>query len=361
MLPNLQQTQVGAIVKRCGVSILISSLCTSIGFACAALVPVPALRFMCLQASILLLVNLAVVLLVFPAFLSIDIRRRKAKRADILCCFPSPSPVKNNSECTGAMRTADTTCCLPQPSNEAYLPPEHKSSIPFSEITPEKISNKTNVISENWPNVNTDPMTPSVDSLGSTRSLVADGLGIRDCVLSVCSKMWHGYIACVTSEKCRAAGVVFLLISIVASTWGVSQLKDGLSLTALVPRGSSEAAFLEAQQKHFSIYHMFAVTKGHFEYPRYQKLLHEYHATFTRVPYILKDDNGGLTDSWLATFRDWLLGLQKTFDRDWQNGCITEEKWYANASDDAVMAYKLLVQTGHVEHPVDKSLVSQVI
>lgn len=53
-------------------------------------------------------------------------------------------------------------------------------------------------------------------------------------------------------------------------------------------------------------------------------------------------------------------GLQKAFDRDWVNGCITQEFCYKNASDEGVLAYKLLVQTGHVDNPVDRTLVTQV-
>lgn len=53
-------------------------------------------------------------------------------------------------------------------------------------------------------------------------------------------------------------------------------------------------------------------------------------------------------------------GLQTAFDRDWKNGCITPEFWFKNASDEGILAYKLLVQTGHVDNPIDKSLVTQV-
>lgn len=54
------------------------------------------------------------------------------------------------------------------------------------------------------------------------------------------------------------------------------------------------------------------------------------------------------------------LGLQKAFDRDWKRGSITQERWFPNASDEGILAYKLLVQTGHVDNPIDKSLVTQV-
>jgi patched 1 protein len=53
-------------------------------------------------------------------------------------------------------------------------------------------------------------------------------------------------------------------------------------------------------------------------------------------------------------------GLQKAFDRDWSRGSITQERWFPNASHEGILAYKLLVQTGHVDNPIDKSLVTQV-
>ena len=90
-------------------------------------------------------------------------------------------------------------------------------------------------------------------------------------------------------------------------------------------------------------------------------MLYEYHDAFTRVSKIIKNDDGGLPEFWLSLFRDWLIALQKAFDRDFASGCINQERWYSNASDDAILAYKLLVQTGHVDNPIDKSLVTQVL
>ena len=345
------QSAVGGIIKRSGVSILMTSTCTCIGFACAAIIPVPALRSMCLQAAILIFVNLAVTLMVFPACISLDFRRRQAKRADILCCFSSPEPLENSLPAFYS-KTSDTTCCLP---------PNTQQTKTGTHIEGKNQEDQTSMSQSRTHNFSSQYTTaPSVaSSLGSTRSLVGEGLGVKTCLLNSCRKLWLAYISCVTGERFRAVGIILLLASLAASIWGVSRLKDGLSLTSLVPRESLEARFLQAQQKHFSIYQMFAVTKG-FEYPRYQSLIHEYHSAFTRVPYIIKDDDGGLPDSWLAKFRDWLLGLQKAFDRDWQRGAIVADKWHANATDEGVLAYKLLVQTGHVDHPVDKSLLTQV-
>ncbi|CAG0921089.1 unnamed protein product [Notodromas monacha] len=68
---------------------------------------------------------------------------------------------------------------------------------------------------------------------------------------------------------------------------------------------------------------------------------------------------GGL-DRGRATCFECLLdeSLQNAFDADWAAGHITQESWNANASAEGILAYKLLVQTGHVDDPVDKSQVT---
>lgn len=50
-------------------------------------------------------------------------------------------------------------------------------------------------------------------------------------------------------------------------------------------------------------------------------------------------------------------GLQDAFDKDYEAGKITQ-KDYENGSDDGVLAYKLLVQTGCREKPINLNLVS---
>lgn len=50
-------------------------------------------------------------------------------------------------------------------------------------------------------------------------------------------------------------------------------------------------------------------------------------------------------------------GLQDAFDSDWETGRIMPNN-YKNGSDDGVLAYKLLVQTGSRDKPIDISQVS---
>lgn len=53
-----------------------------------------------------------------------------------------------------------------------------------------------------------------------------------------------------------------------------------------------------------------------------------------------------------------LAGLQNAFDVEWNRGYIKQEGWNQSASNDAILAYKLMVQTGRVDNPVDKSLLT---
>ena len=49
--------------------------------------------------------------------------------------------------------------------------------------------------------------------------------------------------------------------------------------------------------------------------------------------------------------------LQSAFDKDVQTGCITRDDWFPNATDEGILAYKLLIQTGDIDNPFDKDLV----
>lgn len=51
--------------------------------------------------------------------------------------------------------------------------------------------------------------------------------------------------------------------------------------------------------------------------------------------------------------------MQKAFDKDWAKKCITIETWDKScASENGILGYKLLVQTGNNDNPIDKSLAS---
>lgn len=103
--------------------------------------------------------------------------------------------------------------------------------------------------------------------------------------------------------------VILFILLLMVSTWNITKVVDGLELSDIVPQSTNEHEFLAAQEKYFGFYNMYAITQGDFEYPTNQKLLYEYHEAFTRIPNIIKNDNGGLPPFWLGLLRDWLLGM----------------------------------------------------
>ncbi|XP_059545909.1 protein patched homolog 2 isoform X3 [Myotis daubentonii] len=84
------QERLGECLLRTGPSVALTSVSNMAAFFMAALVPVPALRAFSLQAAVVVGCNFAAVMLVFPAVLSLDLRRRHCQRLDVLCCFSSP-------------------------------------------------------------------------------------------------------------------------------------------------------------------------------------------------------------------------------------------------------------------------------
>lgn len=58
--------------------------------------------------------------------------------------------------------------------------------------------------------------------------------------------------------------------------------------------------------------------------------------------------------TWLHYYRNWLQGIQAAFDQDWVSGRITRHS-YRNGSEDGALAYKLLIQTGDAQEPLDFS------
>lgn len=281
-----EQMHTAQILKKYGLSVLFNGASTASAFLGAALLPIPILRAFALQATILITINLIAILFVFPAFITLDLRRRRSSHMDIFCCLPSFTKIHH----------------------------------PIETINSESLLNK--------PNKKCQKLTIKL------------------------------YIDLILNGKMKALGIFTILIIFICSTYATIKLQDGFELTDLIPKNTSEHNFISAQSNLFGFYNIYAVTQGNFEYPQSQKLLREYHEAFIRVPYIIKNDNGGLPDFWLNQFRDWLKSLQNAFDHDYRSGSISKERWFANASADGILAFKLLAQTGHVDNPIDKSLIT---
>ncbi|KJH48046.1 patched family protein [Dictyocaulus viviparus] len=99
------QHEIGILMRETGMSILCTSINNILSFLAGkpilyvsrannllwTILPIPALRSFCAQSSILLSFNFIAILTLYPAIISIDLRRRKAGLRDIICCVRGES------------------------------------------------------------------------------------------------------------------------------------------------------------------------------------------------------------------------------------------------------------------------------
>ncbi|XP_057663155.1 protein patched [Diorhabda carinulata] len=279
------------VLKRTGPSIISAALINSGAFIAAAILPIPALRVFCLQCAIMIVFHGTALLVIFPSFLALQ---QRCKKAD-MPCFKS----ENKPKITNNNNNQDV---------------EHGSSL----LTAEKVCQQKKGLIP-W---------------CVTRYLA-----------TVLFRPFVKVLMCLT----YAVLIIFCVFN------GL-KLEFDVRLSTFLPKVTQEYKYLEAQNKFFGFYNFYLVTTE-LEYPLNQPLLYEYHSSLTQVPHVLKDSNGGLNmnDFWLANFRDFLIDLQQEFDYNRNNSCLNSEKWFPNATEKAVLAFKLLSQTGVVQYPVDKS------
>ncbi|XP_029017895.1 protein patched homolog 1 [Betta splendens] len=469
------EDRTGECLKRTGASVALTSISNVTAFFMAALIPIPALRAFSLQAAVVVVFNFAMVLLIFPAILSMDLYRREDRRFDIFCCFYSPcanrviqiEPQAYVDGADGSRYSPPPSYCTPPPSYctppPSYSsPPPSYSSHGFAQQTQITMQSTVQLRTEYDPRtqafyttaeprsqISVQPMNPaptrsnptsdyyggntggsrssssrssnlnnnncamrnaggsrgsagfphhhhhhhhhhpappptaaaqassggsvpqgdaasptgqSPDNASSTRDLLSQfgdasrGLG---CLEPPCSR-WtlasfaeKHYAPFLLKPTTKVVVIGLFLCLLGVSLYGTTQVRDGLELTDIVPRETSEYDFIGAQFKFFSFYNMYVVTQQS-DYAQNQPLLHQLHQRFHTVRYVLKEDTGQLPRMWLQYFRDWLQGLQQAFDKDWEGGRITLGS-YKNGSQDGVLAYKLLVQTGRRDKPINFS------
>uniref|UniRef100_A0A8C9VM46 Patched 1 n=1 Tax=Scleropages formosus TaxID=113540 RepID=A0A8C9VM46_SCLFO len=351
------EDRTGECLKRTGASVALTSISNVTAFFMAALIPIPALRAFSLQAAVVVVFNFAMVLLIFPAILSMDLYRREDRRFDIFCCFVSP--------CANRVIQMEPQAYVDSVDGSHYSPPPSYSSHGFAQQTQITMQSMVQLRTQYDPRTQAyyttaEPRSEiSVQpSNSSTRDLLSPGSdpALR-CMEPPCSRWTFSsfaekHYAPFLLQPTTKVVVILLFLGLLAiSLYGTTRVRDGLELTDIVPRETREYDFIGAQFKYFSFYNMYVVTQKA-DYARIQGTLYELHRRFGTVKYVLREDNGQLPRMWLHFFRDWLQGLQQAFDRDWEAGKITQAS-YRNASDDGVLAYKLLVQTGRRDKPVD--------
>ncbi|KAM9691730.1 protein patched homolog 2 isoform 4-T4 [Dama dama] len=357
------QERTGECLQRTGTSVTLTSINNMVAFFMAALVPIPALRAFSLQAAIVVGCNFAAVMLVFPAVLSLDLHRRHCQRLDVLCCFSSPC-------------SARVIQILPQELGNGTVPVGIAHLTATVQAFAHCEASSQHVVTILPPQAHLVP--PPSDALGSelfspggsTRDLLGqeEGTGQKAACKSLPCARWNlahfarsQFAPLLLQSHTKLSrlfpqAVVLVLFGALLglSLYGATLVQDGLALTDVVPRGTKEHAFLSAQLRYFSLYEVALVTQGGFDYAHSQRALFDLHQRFSSLKAVLPPPATQAPRTWLHYYRNWLQGIQAAFDQDWASGRITRHS-YRNGSEDGALAYKLLVQTGDAQEPLDFS------
>ncbi|XP_047728409.1 protein patched homolog 2 isoform X5 [Prionailurus viverrinus] len=347
-----------------------------------------------LQAAIVVGCNFAAVMLVFPAVLSLDLHRRHCQRLDVLCCFSRYRPCIPTPP--GLISSGPITSCPLTSISTDLPPPLSASSSPCSarviQILPQELGDRTvpvgiahltatvqafahceassqHVVTILPPRAHLVP--PPSDPLGSelfspggsTRDLLGQEEGTRQkatCNSLPCAR-WnlahfarYHFAPLLLQSHSKAMVLVLFGALLGLSLYGATLVQDGLALTDVVPRGTKEHAFLSAQLRYFSLYEVALVTQGGFDYAHSQRALFDLHQRFSSLKAVLPPPATQAPRTWLHYYRNWLQGIQAAFDQDWASGRITRHSC-RNGSEDGALAYKLLIQTGDAQEPLDFS------
>jgi len=325
--------------------------------------------------------------IIFPAMLSLDLRRLSSNKMDILCCYSitkndvtqkledesgrnnkgfntdpsSPTTTLNNAHLNNVNikdETINKTEKHQQKMTVASVMMDSMKNVDSSKhlVVKEKCYSDPHELHLSAPTNSTNPKS-SEEGYEMNSSILHLPFDIPDWTLARFARVY--YSDWIHKKYVKSISILFSLILTAIGVWAIcgNGVTTGLALSDIVPKNTTVYSFLDSQHKYFGYYNMYAVTQGHFEYPQNQKIIYDYQNAFVRVPNLIKDDDGGLPEFWLSLFRTWLVKIQKAFDDDFADGKIFEGGWHAsNASADGILGYKLLVQTGHVDYPVDKTL-----
>nr|KAI8754123.1 protein patched-like protein 1-like [Biomphalaria glabrata] len=371
----------GEVLKRSGVTVLLTSFSNMLAFFTAAIIPIPALRAFTLQAGILVLFNLGSVLLVYPAIVSLDLVRREDKRIDVFCCFQSSAGSNDVIELQPQCEDLDTLSQhreLTDLQREPSPPPPYTASGGtqppcYDTVTRSESSGAVTTLAPNdgiFTRRLESPLGSTCPSTTSSRQCLTsdNGISCKDRCVKAQKECLTWTLTCLAAKVyapflqrtfVKVTVLAAFLVFLILGAWGTAQVKDGLDLTDIVPRETAEFQFLEAQSKYFGFYSINMITKGDFDYANNQQLLYDYHNAFSKVKKIIKREDNTLTPFWLELFRQWLLDLQNAFDKDKDNNRFSNDSWLPNASEDAILAYKLLIQTGDVNNPYNKNLATK--
>ncbi|ETN74205.1 patched family protein [Necator americanus] len=310
------QHEIGILMRETGMSILCTSINNILSFLAGTMLPIPALRSFCAQSSILLTFNFIAILTLYPvssfflsfydvkAIISIDLRRRKAGMRDVFCCLRGESRQEAYSMITKPHYQEKRTIGEPMPRMMSYKEMEEEP----------------------------EPEPLSLHSLIKNTTFRSLPRNVRRRVLSI-------FVI--------GGSLVLLFFSFI----GMQRGAIGLELSDVLPEHTAPAKFLQARDKYFSFYPMFAVIKGpNIDYARQQHQIDNYRTAIASSKFVIKTKSGEPSEKyWLGMMRDWLASIQKAYDDEMALGKfnLTDGELKGNVSEDALIAHRLICSVGN--------------
>ena len=262
-------------------------------------------------------------LIIFPAMLSLDLKRISANKLDIFCCYShvrrereTQEDVEGNSGKNNQGFNTDNNTTLNNISmNNINISNENKTEKHQQKMTVASVmvdsmknldSSKHLVVKEKCyaqphalhlsaPNNNGAILKPDeTENMYDAKSCLP--FDIPNWTLQKFSRIY--YAEWINKSFMKSFAILTSIVLTAIGLWAVcwSGVTDGLALSDIVPKNTSVYSFLDAQHKYFGYYNMYVVTQGHFEYPQNQKIIYDYQNAFVRVPNLIKDDDGGLPE-----------------------------------------------------------------
>ncbi|OZC11766.1 hypothetical protein X798_00946 [Onchocerca flexuosa] len=284
VMENVKKNEVGMLMKETGMSVMMTSVNNILSFLTGTLLPIPALRAFCAQSSILLTFNLIAVLTIFPAIISIDLRRRKSYRRDVCCC----SVIKDS---------------FAKESNyvvDMGVKPHIQEKLTVGGAVP----SYHNLYS---PNDRGDDMEDDIVKPWTLHAFLR-----------------HYYIPFLKKKVSKIFVILICVCLLLAGLFGLQHTTFGLEMSDVLPDQTAPAAFLKARDRYFSFYPMFAVLRGpDIDYAKNQHKIDNYRLSIGNSHFVVKNSEEEPSEKyWLSLLRIWLRTLQQKLDQAVADGLI---------------------------------------
>ncbi|VDM98153.1 unnamed protein product [Thelazia callipaeda] len=305
---TVKHNEIGVLMKETGMSIVITSINNVISFMAGTLLPIPALKSFCSQTAILLAFNMLAIMVIYPAIIAIDLRRRKAGRRDMGCC------------------------CIRRSSLSK------KVGVESLELKMGKqVAEGLTISGHIYPG---PPHTPTLNNEDENYKWYT----------------FNGFLQCYYVPFLSRPLTKLMVIVIWASMFlfgcvGLYQSTLGLELSDVLPEGTAPAAFLKAREQYFSFYPMFIILKGNgINFAKQQEQIEQFRLDIAKSSYVIKVKGHASEEYWLSLMRTWLTSIQKHLDDAIKKGKINavtgEIVPNAKLTDEAKIARRLVCSYG---------------